>query len=132
MTKQHIGTVVQMCIRDSFGLSLGCSLSSLLGFFAPTADVSVLLGWALVVFVLITYTKIKTNGFGGYLKGFCDPVFVMAPFNLCLLYTSCMARHEEKEDRCRDDRHRHGQNENFFDQAFVMQLLRLHGCASEV
>ena len=69
-------------ISAIFGLSLGCSLSSLLGFFAPTADVSVLLGWALVVFVLITYTKIKTNGFGGYLKGFCDPVFVMAPFNL--------------------------------------------------
>mgnify|MGYP004474133385 FL=1 len=69
-------------ISAIFGLSLGCRLSSLLGFFAPTADVSVLLGWALVVFVLITYTKIKTNGFGGYLKGFCDPVFVMAPFNL--------------------------------------------------
>ena len=53
-----------------------------LGFWAPTADVSVLLGWALIVFILITYYKIKTNGFFGYLKGFCEPVFVMAPFNL--------------------------------------------------
>ena len=69
-------------IAALFGLSLGSSLMSLIGIWSPTADVSVLLGWALVVFVLITYTKIKTNGFGGYLKGFCDPVFVMAPFNL--------------------------------------------------
>lgn len=69
-------------ISAIFALSLGSSLASLLGFWAPTADVSVLLGWALVVFVLITYYKIKTNGFGGYLKGFCDPVFLMAPFNV--------------------------------------------------
>ena len=69
-------------IAALFGLSLGSSLVSLVGIWSPTADVSVLLGWALVVFVLITYYKIKTNGFGGYLKGFCDPIFVMAPFNL--------------------------------------------------
>lgn len=69
-------------ISAIFALSLGSSLCSLLGIWAPTADVSVLLGWALIVFVLITRTKIKTNGLGGYLKGFCDPVFVMAPFNL--------------------------------------------------
>ena len=69
-------------ISAIFALSLGSSLASLLGFWAPTADVSVLLGWALIVFILITYYKIKTNGFGGYLKGFCDPVFLMAPFNL--------------------------------------------------
>ena len=69
-------------IAALFGLSLGSSLLSLIGIWSPTADVSVLLGWALVVFVLITYYKIKTNGLGGYLKGFCDPIFVMAPFNL--------------------------------------------------
>ena len=57
-----------------------CSRCSASG--PPTADVSVLLGWALIVFVLITYYKIKTNGFLGYLKGFCDPVFPMAPFNV--------------------------------------------------
>ena len=69
-------------ISAIFALSLGSSLASLLGFWAPTADVSVLLGWALIVFILITYYKIKTNGLGGYLKGFCSPVFLMAPFNL--------------------------------------------------
>jgi F-type H+-transporting ATPase subunit a len=40
------------------------------------------MAWALVVFVIITATKLRTNGLGGYLKGFCDPIFVMAPFNV--------------------------------------------------
>ena len=40
------------------------------------------MAWAIVVFVIITATKIRTNGIGGYLKGFCDPIFVMAPFNV--------------------------------------------------
>ena len=72
-------------ISAIFALSLGSSLASLQGFCAPTADVSVLLGWALIVFILITYYKIKTNGFFGYLKGFCEPVFVMAPRKPCAL-----------------------------------------------
>ena len=44
-----------------------------------------ILGWALViilVFVLITYTKIRTGGVGGYLKGFTQPIFVLTPFNI--------------------------------------------------
>lgn len=65
-----------------FGLSIGCSLSSLLGLWAPTADVNTTMAWALVVFVLITYHKIKGHGLGGYLKSYCDPIFVMAPFNV--------------------------------------------------
>lgn len=69
-------------IGAMFALSAGCSLSSVVGAYAPTSDLSTVLGWALFVFALITITKIKTNGFGGYLKGFCDPVFLMAPFNL--------------------------------------------------
>ena len=65
-----------------FALSLGSSLSSLLGFWSPTADVSILLGWALVVFILITYYKIRTNGVWGYVKSFGDPLPPMAPFNV--------------------------------------------------
>lgn len=65
-----------------FGLSLGCSLSSLLGFWAPTGDVNTTLAWALVVFVLITYHKIKAHGIGGYLKSYTEPIFVMVPFNI--------------------------------------------------
>ena len=69
-------------ITALFGLSVASSLSSLLGLWAPTADVNTELAWALVAFVLITYHKIKGHGLKGYLKGYLDPIFVMAPFNV--------------------------------------------------
>ena len=65
-----------------FALSIGCNLISVVGLWSPTADLMTELGWALVVFVLITYHKIKASGIGGYLKGFLDPIFVMAPINV--------------------------------------------------
>ena len=69
---------------------------SVLGFWSPTADLMTELGWALVVFVLITYHKIKAAGFGAYLKGFLDPLFVLAPFNVmaeCFTPISMACRH---------------------------------------
>ncbi len=65
-----------------FVTSVVSNLISLLGIWSPTADLMTELGWALVVFVLITYHKIKSSGIGGYLKGFLDPIFVMAPINV--------------------------------------------------
>ena len=65
-----------------FSLSIVSSLSSLIGCFAPTADLSTELAWAILVFVLITYTKIRTNGILGYAKGFTQPIFVLTPFNI--------------------------------------------------
>ena len=65
-----------------FALSILSSLSSLLGVFAPTADVNMEIAWALLVFVLITYYKIKTGGIGGYAKSFTQPIFVLTPFNI--------------------------------------------------
>lgn len=53
-----------------FASSLFSSLLSLVGMFPPTSDLSTTLAWAVMVFVLITYTKIRTGGVGGYLKGF--------------------------------------------------------------
>ena len=61
-----------------FITSLVSNLISLLGIWSPTADLMTELGWALVVFVIITYHKIKASGIGGYLKGFLDPINVMA------------------------------------------------------
>ena len=63
-------------ISAIFALSIFSSLASLIGLWSPTADVSTTLAWALVVFVIMTYFKLKTNGLGGYLKGFCDPTRV--------------------------------------------------------
>ena len=65
-----------------FSLSLISSLSSLVGCFSPTADLSTELAWAILVFVLLTYTKIRTNGVLGYAKGFTEPIFVLTPFNI--------------------------------------------------
>ena len=72
------------------------NLISLLGIWSPTADLMTELAWALVVFVLITYHKIKSSGIGGYLKGFLDPIFVMAPINVmseCFTPISMACRH---------------------------------------
>lgn len=69
-------------IGTIFITSLISNLISILGIWSPTADLMTELGWALVVFVLITYHKIRAAGIGGYLKSFLDPIFVMAPVNL--------------------------------------------------
>lgn len=58
------------------------SLSSLVGMKPATGDLSTVIGWALVVFVLITYYKIKTNGIGGYVKGFFEPLPPLMPINV--------------------------------------------------
>ncbi len=65
-----------------FATSVLCSLSSLIGAQPATADLSTELAWAVVVFIMITATKIKTNGLGGYLKGYTQPVVVLTPFNI--------------------------------------------------
>ncbi len=69
-------------ISTIMAMSAFCSLSSLIGCYPPTADLPTEFAWALCVFVLITYYKIKTSGLLGYLLSFCSPVFLMAPFNL--------------------------------------------------
>ena len=63
-------------VSTIFAMSIFSSLSSLVGLWPPTADVSTTLAWGIVVFVIITFTKLKTNGLLGYLKGFCDPTRV--------------------------------------------------------
>ncbi len=65
-----------------FALSIGCNLISVVGLWSPTADLNTEAAWAIVVFVLIMYYKIKTNGILAYLKGLLDPIFIMAPINV--------------------------------------------------
>jgi F-type H+-transporting ATPase subunit a len=79
-----------------FVTSVVSNTISVLGFWSPTADLMTELGWALVVFVLITYHKIKAAGFGAYLKGFLDPLFILAPINVmaeCFTPISMACRH---------------------------------------
>lgn len=56
------------------------SLLSLFGLFPPTSDINVVAGWAILVFVLITYYKLKC-GPVYYLKSFTQPVAFLAPIN---------------------------------------------------
>lgn len=65
-----------------FATSVVSNLISLIGLRSPTADLSVEAAWAVVVFIMITAQKIKTNGVGGYFKGFTTPIAVMTPFNI--------------------------------------------------
>ncbi|MDO4521718.1 MAG: F0F1 ATP synthase subunit A [Eubacteriales bacterium] len=65
-----------------FTTSVVSNLISLIGLRSPTSDLSTEAAWAVVVFIMITAQKIKTSGFGGYLKGFTTPIAVMTPFNI--------------------------------------------------
>lgn len=65
-----------------FATSVVSNLISLVGLRSPTADLSTEAAWAVVVFIMITAQKIKTNGVGGYFKGFTQPIPVLTPFNV--------------------------------------------------
>ena len=79
-----------------FVTSIISNLISLLGIWSPTADLMTELAWGLVVFVLITYHKIKSSGMVGYLKGFLEPIFILLPINImseCFTPVSMACRH---------------------------------------
>ena len=63
-------------------LSAFSSLSALIGLYPPTADLNTIAGWSILVFGMITFYKIKTNGFGGYLKSYTEPIKIFTPFNI--------------------------------------------------
>ena len=57
------------------------SLLSLFGLFPPTSDINIVGGWAVLVFVLITYYKMKAGPLC-YLKSFTKPVALLTPINI--------------------------------------------------
>lgn len=63
------------------GLSAFSSLLTLLGMYAPTSDINIVGGWAILVFILITYYKFKCGPIK-YIKSFGDPVPFLAPLNI--------------------------------------------------
>ena len=68
-------------IAAILGLSGFSSLSSLLGLFPPTSDINIIAGWAILVFFLITYYKMKAGPWI-YLKSFGQPQPLLAPLNI--------------------------------------------------
>lgn len=67
-------------IATILALSAFSSLLSLTGLYPPTSDLNVVGGWALLVFILITYYKFKCGPIQ-YMKSFADPV-LLAPLNV--------------------------------------------------
>lgn len=63
------------------GLSAFSSLMALLGLYAPTSDINIVGGWAILVFILITYYKMKC-GLLHYAKSFFEPVALLSPLNI--------------------------------------------------
>ncbi len=68
-------------ITSILALSAFSSLLSLFGLFPPTSDLNVVAGWAILVFILITYYKFKCGPIQ-YLKGFAEPVAFLTPINI--------------------------------------------------
>ena len=68
-------------IASILALSGFSSLLSLTGLMPPTSDINVVGGWAVLVFVLITYYKMKCGPLQ-YVKSFGDPVPFLAPLNI--------------------------------------------------
>ena len=68
-------------IAAILGLSAFSSLLTLVGLFPPTSDINVTAGWAVLVFILITYYKSKCGPIT-YIKSFGDPVPLLAPLNI--------------------------------------------------
>lgn len=81
MGEHNIGWVPY--IGTIFISSMLGSLIGLSGFLrSTTADLAVVLTWAVMTSVIIWYQSIKRNGFLGWLKGFTEPVAVMTPMNI--------------------------------------------------
>lgn len=84
LVKENMGTYFagfSSFVAAILCLSAFSSLSSLLGLHPPTSDINIVAGWAILVFILITYFKMK-GGIGNYLKSFADPIPFFAPFNV--------------------------------------------------
>ena len=83
-------------VATIFVTSVISNLISLVGIWSPTADLMTELAWGLVVFVLITYHKIKSSGIREYLRGFLDPIAILLPINImseCFTPVSMACRH---------------------------------------
>ena len=68
-------------IMAIMAISAFSSLMSLFGLFPPTSDMSVVAGWSILVFGIITYYKLKC-GPVNYMKEFTKPVAVLTPINV--------------------------------------------------
>ena len=67
-------------IAAILALSAFSSLLALVGLYAPTSDINITAGWAVLVFILITYYKMKCGPWH-YAKAMADPI-LLTPLNI--------------------------------------------------
>lgn len=58
------------------------NLCGLIGFAPPTRNLSIVIGFTVITFVLIHFNAMKVKGIGGYFKSYCQPYAAMLPINL--------------------------------------------------
>ncbi len=80
MGKKHIKFAPYICALFSF--ILFGSLISMIGLRSATADINVTATLAVMTFILITFFKIKNNGFFGYFKSYTKPIALITPINI--------------------------------------------------
>lgn len=68
-------------VATILALSVFSSLLTLIGLYPPTSDINIVGGWALLVFILITYYKMKCGPLH-YIKSFFEPVPLLSPLNI--------------------------------------------------
>ena len=84
LTKENMGEYFAgfaPFITAILALSGLSSLMYLFGLFPPTSDLNIVAGWAVLVFILITYYKFKC-GPVSYMKSFTEPVVFLTPINI--------------------------------------------------
>ena len=57
-----------------FSYSFVCSMSGLVGVKAPTGDLSIIIGMAIVTFLMIQIVGVRAKGFVGHFKKFLNPL----------------------------------------------------------
>lgn len=68
-------------ITAVMALSAFSSLITLIGLYPPTSDLNIVAGWAILVFILITFYKFKCGPIQ-YIKSFAQPVVFFTPLNI--------------------------------------------------
>jgi F-type H+-transporting ATPase subunit a len=68
----------------TFAIFIGVAnlLGLIPGLHSPTPDINTPLAMALVVFLSVPYFGIRTQGLGGYLKHYVEPIFLMLPIEV--------------------------------------------------
>jgi len=79
MGEKNVGFMPYMATL--FLLIMFSNILGIFGFRTPTSDINITLGYALMTFFSIHFFGLKSKGLG-YLKGFFQPIFVIAPINV--------------------------------------------------